>query len=382
MFEAYVVYTSLFVVALGSSYFVYIYNDKADIIKSDKRDIIWLVLSSYIIFYTIILGLRKEVGIDYTSYYEAFKAFKYLGHAEDVDAIFHIFFPTMIKHNIHYNFFIAFLAFALIYSLIKSFENRLSLLYIYIFYFFTNLIMLSSINIMRQYAVYFIVLYSFQLFFKKRYIQFILLYIIGFTIHRSCIIYLPFLLFIKKDLFSNRAIQMALLLMSFIGGETFFKSIFSTNILDLITPYLGDSRYSAYTDTNNFEKMSHSSQEVVASGMYKYFILLIDIVLICYSSRLKNKYAKYYILFFYNLYFIGTISNNIFQYSEIITRILRYFVLYRFYVLSIFTYDCFHTRKKEKYLKAFLMIVIVLSIIFFYRTINNKSGGCAPWQFI
>lgn len=381
MIEAYFIYTILFFFTLGFTYIAYLYNNKQDYIKTEKRKGTYLILTLAIAFYTIILGLRKDVGIDYTSYYKVFNLFKRIGHGEDTDIIFNLFYPPMIEWGIHYNVFIAFLAFILIYTLINGFKNKMAILYIYIFYFFTNLIMLTSVNIMRQYGAYFIIFYAFHFFFEKNYKKFILWYVIGFTIHRSCIIYLPFLFFIQKDLIPNRIVQFTLVMISFLFGEVLFHHIFQGNILNLISPYLGDSRYIAYTDSNNFEMMSHSSQEVVNTGLYKYFLLFIDFLIIYKSKSLKNTYARYHIIFFYNLYLTGIIFHNIFAFNEITSRIFRYFDLYRFYILAILTFDCFKIKQNNLFKYTFI-IIITLSIIFFYRTISSQSGGCAPWEFI
>lgn len=381
MVEAYFIYTILFLFTLSLTYITYLYNNKQDYIAIEKKKGIHLILTIVIFFYTLILGLRKDVGYDYASYYGTFKYFKYIGNGDDNDFIFTLFYPSMIQWNIHYNIFIAFLAFILIYTLIYGFKDKISILYIYIFYFFTNLIMLTSVNIMRQYAAYFIMFYAFHFFLNKNYKKFFLWFIIGFSIHRSCIIYLPFLFFVKKDLIPNRLLQYALVIISFIAGAFIFQQIFQGNILDFMSPFLRDSKYTGYTDNHNFEMMNYDPNNAFSTGLYKDFLLCIDFLIIYKSKYLKNKYTKYNLIFFYNLYIIGVISHNIFSFNEITSRIFKYFELYRFYILAILTFDCFQERKNY-FLKYSFIIIFILSIIFFYRTISNQVGGCAPWKFI
>lgn len=383
MFEANIIYSFLFFITLFLAYYAYYANDRQDVIILQKSKHVRTSIFLAIIIYTVLLGLRCNVGIDYTSYYYIFASYKNNIPVDDVDRIFKILFPPMISLGIHYNYFVAFLAFVLIFTLFKGFENKLSILYIYIFYFFSNSIFFGSLNIMRQYAAIFIIFFAFKLFFDKSYIKFVILYILAFLIHRSCVIYLPFLLFVKTDLFKNRIIQFLLLLFSFIIGEKVFSILFDSTVLTILSPFMGESRYLAYIDSNNFLKMSSSSENVVASGLFKYFKLIIDIVIIYYSTYLKSNYSKYNISFFYNLYFIGIVMYNIFQFNSITLRLCTYFDIYRYYLLSILTYDCFHSFPKHKrYLKIFLYAVIILSVIFFYRSINNRAGGCAPWFFI
>lgn len=382
MFEAYFIYTTLFAVLFSLSYVAYICNNRHDCILHDRKKFIYNVFAFMILFYTIILGLRKNVGIDFKSYYILFKQYEIQGDLSGEDLIFQFFAPLIVKCGVHYNFFITFLAFVLIYSLIYTFKNKLSLLYIYLFYFFTGLIMLTSVNIMRQYGAYFIAFYSFSCFFSKKYTKFVLLFFLAFTLHKTCIIYLPFLFFKDLDIFKNRYLQYILLFTSFFVGEFVFQYILNNDLFDLLTPYLGNSDYTAYINSYNFSKMSRTSNDVANTGLYKYFLLIIDTCIIFYSSRLKHLYSKYYIVFFYNLYFFGIIFQNIFSFNEVTSRIFIYFEYYRFYILSILTYDCFNVQKNNIFLKIFFWIVVVLFIVFFYRTIGSRSGGCAPWQFI
>lgn len=382
MIEAYLIYSTLFIVTLWLSYIAYLCNNKQDYILKDKSKYIHIILTFIIIFYTTILGLRKDVGIDYGSYLHIFKIYKFTDNISDEDLIYQIFAPLIVKYGIHYNFFIAFLAFVLIYSLINTFKDKLSLLYIYVFYFFTGLIMLTSLSIMRQYGAYFLVLYSFSCFFSKKYKKSIFIFIIAFTLHKTCIVYLPFLFLRQIDIFKHKWLQFILLFTSFFIGESIFKYILNNELMDALTPYLGKSDYTAYTNSYNFTQMSNTSQDVVNTGLYKYFLLVLDICIIYYSTRLKQLYTKYNIIFFYNLYIFGIIGQNIFSFNEITSRIFIYFEYYRIYILSILTYDCFKVQRKNTLLKLFFYTVIILSIVFFYRCIGSKTAGCAPWQFI
>lgn len=382
MFEAYFIYTTLFIVLLSLSYVAYLCNNRQDCILQDRKRFINNIFVFIILFYTIVLGLRKNVGIDYESYYNVFMKYELYGNLSNYDIIFQVFAPLIVKYGFHYNFFIAFLAFVLIYSLINAFKNKLSLLYIYIFYFFTGLIMLSSVNIMRQYGAYFLVFYSFSSFFSKKYTKFAILFFIAFTLHKSCIVYIPFLFFKDFDIFRSKSLQYILLFTSFFVGEFVFQYILNNDLMDSLTPYLGDSDYTAYTNSYNFTKMSRTSKDVVNTGLYKYFLLILDTCIIFYSSRLKHLYLKYNIIFFYNLYLFGIIFQNIFSFNEVTSRIFIYFEYYRFYILSILTYDCFKVQKCNTVLKVFFWTVFALLVVFFYRTIGSGSGGCAPWQFI
>lgn len=384
MFEAYFIYSFIFIFTLSSAYCMYIINGKRDIVYKGSSEYLYIKILFWItiFIYTLLLGLRYNVGIDYESYYSVYKRVKYIGDAGDVDLIYKIFFPIMIDNGIHYNFFIAFFAFITIYCLFKAFKDKISLLYIYVFLFFTNLIFLNSINIMRQNAAYYIVLCSMFLFFKKEYRYAVLFYILAFLIHKSCIIFIPFLFFYKNKYTLNRHISIFLVCSSFVVGYLLFQNILNSNVFfDSLLKYFGNSSYSHYFNVSNFEKMSNDGT-AVSSGLYKYFLLIIDVVLISNSKILNNKYEKYYFIFFYNLYLFGIITYNIFQYNEITERICRYFSMFRIYILSIYIHNFVHSHKNLLFQRMFIYLVVFLSIIFFYRTIASKSGGCAPWQFL
>ncbi len=385
MFEAYLIYTIIFITTFSSAYCMYVINGKRDVWCKNRPTNAYLqsVFWFPIIVYTLLLGLRYKVGYDYESYYNVYKMVKYTGDAGDVDMIFKILFPFMLNNDIHYNFFIAFLAFITIYCLFSAFKDKISLLYIYVFLFFTNLVFLNSINIMRQNAAYYIVLCSMFTFFNKKYRTAVLFYILALLIHKSCIIFLPLIFLYKKKFLLNKYISLCLVVVSFFSGYFLFQNILGSNVFfDLALSYMGDSSYTHYFDVYNFEKMSRGGDVVVSSGLYKFFLLVVDVILILNANSLKVKYEKYHFLFFYNLYLFGVIIYNIFQFNEITERIFLYFSMFRLYILAIYIHNFIHSRSKKISQAFFVYSVMFLSIVFFYRTIASKAGNCAPWQFL
>jgi hypothetical protein len=377
---AYIIYSLIFVVTMFCAYMGRITNGQYDEIQLSKKVQVWIWFGIAIIFYTLVLGFRENVGFDYTSYQLVFQdLIRYGSTTRDVDIIYYIFLP--IVKNLHYNFFTAFLAFTTSFFVFKCFEQRMNILLLYLFFFFTFVVFLNSINIARQTSAFFILFFAINQFLNKKYKKFIAYYIIAFIVHKSCLVMLPFIFLLKYDFFKYRWLQYALLLMAFFYGKLIFGQI-SVGVFGInLEEFLGYEHY-----INNFDlwmdRVIDIKNEVQGTGLYPLLVLFTDGIAIFYSRSLKEKFKCYHINLFYNFYILGAIFEPILQFHETGMRVISYFAMYRIYIYAILFYYLFKESRNSIFMKVICIAIMLIAIVFFYVYISRERGGIAPYQFL
>ncbi len=343
----------------------------------------WFFWGVAIVFYTILLGLRENVGIDYTSYRELFNSLIRWGKdSVKTDMIYYIFLP--IVKNFHYNFFIAFLAFITIFFLFRSLERNREVLLWYLFFFFALGTFFLSLNIMRQTAAAFVVFYAMNLLLRAKLKKGILYFFLAFIIHRSSLVLFPFIFLFRYDFLRGRWVQYLLLFSSLVVGNILFEKL--SPILSSLD-FIGlENSYGWYFQ--NFEIGSNRALEMKSeyngTGVFNYLTLFLNCIVIFYSVKLKEKFKHQYFTFFYNFFIFGIILNNLIQFNEGMSRIISYFTFYSVYIYSIFYYYLFQRTENNSALlvKFSCLIILLLGIAFFYNSIFHKRMEIAPFQFL
>ncbi|MDR1180534.1 MAG: EpsG family protein [Bacteroidales bacterium] len=377
---AYIVYTSIFAVTMFCAYVGRITNGAHVTIQPNKKSKVWMWFGVAIIFYTLTLGLRENVGLDYMSYKLVFNnLIRYTNYRGDLDIIYYMFLP--IVKNFHYNFFTAFLAFTTIFFVFKCAEDRMDILLFFLFFFLTFNVFLNSINIARQTSAFFIMFYAINQFLKKKYKKFIIYYILAFALHKSCIIILPFIFVLGYDFIKYRWLQYTLLFVAYFSGFVIFKQISSLFIGMDIFYNIGYEEY-----VNNFdlwaEKGIERRQEHQGTGLYSLLTLFVDSMVIFYSPKLKHEFRRNHIVLFYNMYLIGAILSYITVFHETMHRLTNNFEMFRIYIYAMFFYYIFKNSKSSVLVKLMCMTIMLLGIVFFYASISRGRGGVAPFHFL
>ena len=388
-----VVYTLIPAVTLFFAYLGVHSNRGHDGIRPSNAARVWCAWWTAIVFYTLMLGLRMDVGADYVGTKFVFQDIINGQFGRSPDIIYLIFTPV-VEFG-HLNFFIAFMAFVNIFFIFKNFENKMKILPFYLMFFFTLQTFLSTLSMMRQSAAFFILFYAMNCFLDRRYKQFVCYYIFAFIFHKSCLLVLPFLFLFKYDLFKQRWLQYALLFSCF---------IFGARIFELVTPYVSfldmgtGEGYDIYIE--QFEHRAENTLEQIeeheGSGLFAYFILMLNCITIYYSKQLKDRYKHYHIVFFYNFFILGSMMAPVVQFNIEATRVNQYIEIHRLYIYAILVYNIFSSKPdihnnlalKNKHeinviMKIVCIMILFLSVIFYYRTImSGQEILLTPWQWI
>lgn len=332
-----------------------------------------------ILVYTLIVGLRYNVGVDYQNYYKWYRTLYITDKfpVEDAD-IGYYYLNRFVKYfNIHYCFIFIVLAFGLIFSLLKAVKFTRFLYPIYFFFFFC-IIFNDSLNIMRQIMAFYIWYYAYVLYFNKRIKTALLVAFIGFLFHKSSILAILWFPFLYIDVFKNRFLTTIIIIISFILGKIFYENI---RVLLILGSAIGGRLGTLLTEEklNQFEEYTEG---VESQGIAAIIYLCINIIIIYFSKKLKNEYKDYKFTFFYNLYMVGQCLNPIAMSNGIMVRANYYFDLHKILILSFFVFYFWGNKNKKNVIPKLITIIILLIYLFLhYRHIIN-SQTINPYQTI
>lgn len=331
-----------------------------------------------IFMYTLFVGLRYNVGFDYSGYAGWFKELKNTGNFP-VDNDFGFVWLNKFLVNYGFESYSLFLIIAFLQILfILLFLNRLSLLRSWYFYFyFTSLLFFVSMNAMRQTIAFLIFGYAVQIFYEKKYYKTFFLALLALSIHKTAIIVFVLLPFLKFEWFKNVKIQIGILFLSVFILPSFFAVV-----LNYFTPVINVLGYGYYVENLDYMK-EITDENKAGEGLSVFLFFFVDLFIILYYNKLKSVFKNSDFIKFYNLYFIGLILYRIFTDNFILARIADYFIFFRVVILSFLMHYIFaiSLKTKEKVVKPLAVIICLGMLLFYYKAIYNNAAGIAPFQF-
>ena len=124
--------------------------------RVERNRLYQAIVFSIILVYVVIVGFRYNVGVDYKNYLGWYNIYFRTGKypVKDMDSSF-LFINYVVKElNIHFSFIFCFLAYILIYAILRG-VRYMKFLYAFFFFFFFTIIFNESMNVMRQIAAFF-----------------------------------------------------------------------------------------------------------------------------------------------------------------------------------------------------------------------------------
>ena len=372
----YVVYTILPFIFISLSLF----DNKLNSTPSKKwKSISGLITFLLIFLFVFFVGLRFEVGRDYKGYSQWYQQLVHTGKFP-VDNDFGFISLNELLNWLNAETFILFLiiAFLQIYFLLKSTEPIKRLRPLVFFFFFTLLLFFTSMNAMRQTLVFFIFVYSINVYNEKNYLKFFLLILIGFSFHKTILIPLIILPLIHYKWYGSRVFQFGILTLS-----SWFLPMFFNSLLEIVSPVINLLGYSYYLE--NIDYMQEISDELKRGDGTSYILFfLIDTLIIFLSDKLSETYSTKLFKQFYGYFFIGLILSRLFADNFILARIADYFIFFRVFILSYLTFYIFRIdeTKFQKIHVPLLTVFLIGLIAFYYKAIYNNAADVAPFKFI
>ena len=167
-----------------------------------------------VLIYTLVIGLRYDVGVDYLLYKET-----YLNSmSPNADFIarngwsyfepgFSAIVYTFTRYKAHFAWLFISIAFLQILFL-YIFSKRYSFMSMWLFFFFvTSFTFFDSLNGMRQMTAFFMFLCTLKFVEQRRFLPFFLSIVCISLFHRSILIMLPFYFVLHLRIFNNKKIS-------------------------------------------------------------------------------------------------------------------------------------------------------------------------------
>lgn len=242
-------------------------------------------LTYFVLFFTIIGGIRWNVGSDSITYSAMFSHLpvKFDSSEKLWDYIVYI----IQSSGLHWGFGLAFCAFLQILFITKTLQPYRGILIFLSFVFIGGRYWMDCMGAVRQMIVACIFLWASKYIYEKR-----ILYYIGFVsvcslIHQSAIILLPFALFPSKiDITDKRFTLIIILFGCFILGQI---SQFS-GLASYVQTIAGATDYDLYGKIMSESLQSGYDKEALKFGPRMLSYLLIPLFIIWFGPELRDKY--------------------------------------------------------------------------------------------
>lgn len=384
MIQSFIVYSSLMAIMI---LFAVLVSKNSSVVTSSDQ----LVQKSFwrfeilfpLLLFAIIFGMRYDVGWDHIGYLEGYLS---KDHVSKGEPLFELISEIGWKLNLHYVIYFSIIAFIQILFFFYAFKEEKYLFPFLVFFLFTNGDWSFWMNGLRQTLAMCIWIYSLKYIEKKLFLSYLIWCIVAFLFHRSAAIMIFFypILSNGKDYFKCIPLQLLLL-----AGAFVIKEIFSDLLLriePLINTYadiIGGGSYGGY----NVRSLQESFRESDGTGLVYIFRLILNVLIIIYSKKLKNYYHSKRFIIIYFFFFIGIIFLYIIPVGAIaIRRPFQYFYTFQMIMYAYFIYYLYKTKKKSfKYgmIHALMYygILIIFIGIFYFSLVTSDNESHLWYQF-
>lgn len=318
--------------------------------------------------YSIIMGLRYGVGTDYFSYENIYNSYIELGNFSysRLELGFRMLIQLFASLRLSYPFFLGVMAFLQLFFLFRGLKT-----FIYPYAAFTFMLggeWLHFSNAIRQILAFCILVYSIKFLQKNSFIKYLICVVIASLFHNSAVLLLVIypIFRTKKEWFSNNLFQIFLLLFAIFLMQVNIIGFF-ISMTEPLAIYLNYGNYTKLQGGILFDE--------VKLGLGFYVQFTINLLLIVYSSKVKNFFSSTWLTMAYDLYFIGVLWHYIFIDSLILNRINYYFYGFQF-IIAAFTLYYLHKQKK-----IFCYILTTLYILLFIATMYRMESNTALYIF-
>ena len=316
-----------------------------DIEANDISQLKWdKYLCWFIAFFTIIGGLRWNVGSDCISYALTFD------HYEIDSSNKEILWKSVIRLfralGLHWMFGLAFYAFIQIFFITDALKPYRKLLIFLPFVFFGGRYWMDTMGAVRQMTVACGFLWASRFIFERKFLYYAVFIIVGAMIHQSALLLIPFY-FIPNNLQleDKRWLLTGVLLVCVLIG----KSAALQGVAGYVDIIAGATNYDDKIEELNVLMTSGQTNEALSFGPMMLTYLLIPIFIIWYGPQIKDEYGETvpYFSLWYNLAYIYACGYFLVcNVSHYLIRPMMYFSLFQM-VMATMVLRYLWTRFKE-----------------------------------
>lgn len=332
-----------------------------------------------IILFSVIFGMRYDVGTDHLTYLT-----KYVAEikTERYEPLFGALTEICQYFKLHFTIYFSILAFIQILFFYLSFKSERYLYPFLLYFFFVTEDWMSWMNIIRQSVAICISLYSIKFIEEKKLWKYLFWVFIAFCFHRSAIIIVVFYPLLRRGraYFNSINFQILLLAIVLVVSKLFSNVVFYLDsVIGTYSSLLGQD---SYTESYNSNRLLESFSENSGTGIGFLFKLFISIIIILYSKKLKIFYNSKRFNIIYFFFFLGLLTFYVFPPGAIsISRPFRFFYFFQMIMFGYFTYFLYSTRAIRGRLELFCFIVIAFLGMFYLSQITANADSHKWYQF-
>lgn len=361
MFEiqTYIIYISLFVV-------MFLLARLAS--KTGK----WTYMFIGLLIYSIVFGIRYDVGFDYLAYYDI-----YTSKMDLTDFYFESGFKLIIislQHiNAHFAWFFGLIAFMQIFFVSKSIKPDKYVYQYFVFTFMIGCTWLVYANGLRQVLAFAIFVYSIRFIEQRKLVNYCIAIVVAMLMHKTALLLFVIypILCVKEDWTGSVKIQLICLVIAFLLSEIRLIQ----NVLGYVEDLAIVMGYEKYFETKNEETYKLIENTELSKGLGFYILFALDIVLVGFSNKYKKYFNNRFLLYIYNLYFIGSLIHYPFLTTQLIARLNMYFYGLK-YIIAAY---CMVYVKRKNFVIFFLLIM--LYILTFIATLSKMDINDSMYKF-
>lgn len=325
-----------------------------------------------LIFYSIVFGLRYGVGADYFGYQEIYTYYQQFKKPL-TDSLEPGFLFLMKLFPFDYQLFLGIIAFLQILFLFKGFRNEPAVIPYVAYTFMVSCTWLTFANALRQELAFSLFIASLPYIQNKNWLAYYVVVLFAILVHTSAFLLLLFypVFCYKNEWFRNIKVQLLLVIISLI----LLKAELSLGVIQLIDVYIQMTLYADYLDMSSERSLAKLSSEV-SLGIGFFVSLLIIVIQICYSNRVKDYFKNSMVTIVYNLFFIGVLWKHLFVSSQIFQRV-NYYLWGTSFIIGAYTLVYLHKSSQ----KQLFMLLLGLYFLLFVGTISNYNYDLVRYYF-
>lgn len=264
----------------------------------------WEIFIALFLF-AFVSGVRWNVGVDHLTYLNHYLRMQNgLNPYLDKEIGFEFITNLFAQSGLHFSFYFGFFAFLQLFFIYYAFKDHR-----YLYPFLGIIILfgpeyLNWMNGMRQMLSATIFVFSIQFIQNRQFLKYVLTILFASLFHTSALGLIIFYFIPQRDYFKSRILTLLLVVFSLILGSMDFW-IDSLNQFSQLFNLLGYDWYS-----ENINVLIENNQ-VSNIGPRRLSLMLIPILIIWFSPKLKVTYQNTFFLTYYNLALFGFLLYNI-----------------------------------------------------------------------
>lgn len=225
--------------------------------------------------------------------------------------------------------------------------------------------MMNGSNIMRHWTAILIFLNAIPYIEKRKLLPYTLLFFIASGFHKSIWLFFPLYWILNYSITSNIKIQLSIIFISLIFGQTLILLF-----LRIITSWMPTGYYDFYA--NQGEELQLNKGHV-SSGLGILLYYLCNLSVVIYSNVLKRYYRKYHFYIFYKAFFYGQILYSALYKAGDSARLSAYLYYTHPFLIAFLLHYLWKHRQNTMYLIWFVALCFMLLAPYLLGLFNKEE---------